>query len=117
MKAIALIIMLCSGAQARVFNYAAKGSPSAIEKNLRDAGFTVDYTICRNEKCELHMPDSERKDPTPVVSAYKDPKIEQAKDIQTIRKLLAKWKAESISPAEKDQLLLLMASIWTSQQP
>lgn len=101
-------ILLMSGlASAKDVRFKKQIDPGALQLELRQAGYSVDYINCSGVDCTVHMPDSEKKDPLPVIEKYVfvDPRQAQKQKNDRLLSLYAKWEAGTITSEEKDRLL------------
>lgn len=96
------------------FSFTKKINPDVFQSQLISAGFNVDHISCSGDHCWIAWGSGgEKKDPTPIITAhvYADPIVEDKKDREQISLLGAKLKAGTITPQEKDQILLLMLKV------
>lgn len=102
------ILGIANLAEARTVHFKKKVDPAALQHELRGAGITVYYISCSRDDCKIVMPDSEKKNPLPIVEkyVYVDAFDARRKKLDSMRDLLHKWRVGSISDSEKDQLLL-----------
>lgn len=91
---------------------------TALEKQLRAAGFAVEYSRCSGPNCETIFAPEESKDPSTIIEnyVYVDPAIAvNAARAQAVA-LAKKLKAGTITAAEKDALLLRLCFLLLSQE-
>lgn len=111
----ALIVFIFSAAlqsQAGEFKFKKKVNLSKLQKELVSNGFKVDYIQCSDDRCSIHLPKSEKKDPRPWVEkhAYVDHILAAKKERERNIALILKWKEGRISDQEKDSLLQALAA-------
>jgi hypothetical protein len=84
-----------------------KVDPGALQRELTNAGFSIDYIQCVNDYCTIHLGQNEKKDPMTVVNKYiyVDPVANRLKKMAAVQALYAKWEAGTISAEEKDLLI------------
>lgn len=107
------LLVATSIVQARDFNFTKKVEAGTLQKELEAAGFNVGYIQCAGDRCRIHMPDSEKKNPTSVVNAhvYVNP-FKRAEGRRAEAKALArKLREKNISPEEKDLLLVRLSEL------
>ena len=107
------LIFIAVSSNAGEFSYAKKVDPSAFDKYLKDNGFQVLYTECRESSCKTIFSDLETKDPMPFLSSYVyiDPNEQQNQLRAQIILLAKKLKSGSASAAERDALLLKICQL------
>lgn len=95
-------------AGAAEFRFKKKVDVGALHAQLAAAGFAVKGVTCRELDCVATFADSETRDPSSIVSSHRweDPLANRRAELAALRNLVAKWKAGTISPAEKDDLIL-----------
>lgn len=79
------------------------------EMALKSNGFKVVGSGQENQKAYVILADSETKDPAPILEALLDA------DTKTMRRLARKWRDDTITAAEKDQLLKMLVLKLTEQ--
>jgi len=86
--------------------------PGALQKDLVDAGFGVNYIDCTQDDCAIHLLPNEHKNPMPIVDkyVYVDPLASRKQKIEQMKALQAKWEAGTITPEEKDTLLKMLTA-------
>lgn len=114
--ASAFVFLVAAGAEAREVRFQKAVSPSRLRVELQAAGFDVQDLSClrvRNDvrnHCVLVLPNTERRDPSSVISAHKfqDPAAAGEARRTEIRRLRQKLADRTITADEKDVLLGLM---------
>lgn len=107
---LALVLMVPQISIAREIRFEKKVDVGVLQKQLIDAGFHINWIECSVNRCKIVMPDSEKKDPMPVVKKYVyiDPTIARKKTLADMQALYAKWEGGTITPTEKDELLKML---------
>lgn len=87
--------------------------PGALQAQLVAAGFAVNYVDCKDGRCTIHLKAGETKDPMPIVKkyVYVDAEVARQKKIDAIKALYAKLKDGTISPQDKDSLLMQLTAL------
>ena len=111
--AIMTSLLCCSEASARVVSFEKDANVGVLHSELSAAGFQIQSLQCLDRRCFITMPDSEQKDPMPIVNrhVYMDPEQTRAARVQTAKALHRKLEAGAISPAERDELLKLLVAL------
>jgi hypothetical protein len=101
------VCLAAVSASAKEHRFDKKIEPFALQQELKAAGFQVRDISCLGTACILRLEDSERKNPKSVIDAHKweDPQEKRKRELDALRALRDKWKAGTITPAEKDELL------------
>lgn len=105
-----LLLLSSQFLHAREVRFEKTVDAGVLQQELIAAGLKVDWIQCSVKKCTIVMPDSEKKDPMPVVKnhIYIDPVIVRNQQLESMRILLKKWQEKKISSEEKDDLLRLL---------
>lgn len=111
MLVVGLLLISAQFLHAREVKFEKTVDAGALQQELVSAGYKVDWIQCSGKRCKIVMPDSEKKDPMPIVKKYiyVDPFVVRNQELESMRNLLKKWQAKTISPGEKDDLLRLLA--------
>ena len=108
-----LLLLLSLQAQAGTWAITKQVEPSTLRQELEASAFQVQSLNCVNSECYLVMPDSELKDPQPVIDAhvYVDPKARVAQRRQQLITLARKLKnqPQNMTAADRDNMLLLIS--------
>lgn len=79
--------------------------PGTLQEELKAAGFKVSHITCINQDCEIIWSGAETKNPSALIAAHVNPRTARATRTKRMRELAEKWKADTITSAEKDELL------------
>jgi hypothetical protein len=103
-------LLLSSLASAREFAFKRSANPAELQKELGAAGFLVNAVMCSGQDCRIIMPNSETKNPTPVINAhvYSAPLRKSQIRRSQIAVLRGKLSAKTITTDERDALLELL---------
>ena len=80
-----------------------------LQQELKDGGFNVDHIRCSGTKCTIFWgAGGEAKNPAAIINnhQYIDLEKQRAEQRDSMRALADKWRQGTITPAEKDELLL-----------
>ena len=94
-------------ASAREVKFEKKIDAGALQAQLVAIGFKISWIECSVNRCKVVMPDSEKKDPMPVIRKYVyiDPVEARRNKMTALQALYDKWEAGTITNEEKDQLI------------
>lgn len=103
-----LSVLPISAAAAKEYRFVKTIDPAALQTELVAAGFKVRHITCVAESCAISLEDSEAKSPKKIVDSYVfiNSSLRRRQDLAELRALAEKWKAGTITPSEKDQLIL-----------
>lgn len=101
------LLILIPSASAREVRFEKKVDAGALQAQLVADGFKINWIECSTNRCKIVMPDSEIKNPLPLVTKYKyiDPAEARRKKTVALQALYAKWQDGTITATEKDTLI------------
>jgi hypothetical protein len=113
MKNLAFFFLsaLAISASARDVSFTKKVDPGSLQKDLEAAGFMVRSITCTGgNHCTIKLPDSENRNPMPIVSSYVyvDSEAIREQGRREAEALYSKLKAKTLSTGERDRLLELL---------
>ena len=102
-----IVLVCCQTIYAREVKFEKKVDAGALQAQLTASGFKISWIECSENRCKIVMPDSEMKDPMPIVKkyAYVDAREVRRKKVEALQALYDKWEAGTITNEEKDQLI------------
>lgn len=110
LAALALVGLSLSAlpSQGKEHRFNKKIDLSPLQQELTAAGFKVQDVSCYGTSCVLRLDDAEKKDPSSIIAAHVAGAAQMKKrgELAALRALVQKWKAGTITPAEKDDLIL-----------
>ena len=117
MKLLILALLASQGAFAREVKFNRRVDLTGLEADLKSQGFAVKHILCAGSSCSITMPDSETKDPMPIVNAQPAPLTNEEIDaqrrarLQAVKELVGKLRAGTATQAERDQLLAMLVRV------
>lgn len=105
---ISFVLCVTTHSAAREHQFTKRISPSLLKKELISNGFKVKVIDCIATACTLVLDDDETRNPKPIIDAHVfiDLRAKDRQELAAIKALTAKWRAGTITPAEKDDLIL-----------
>lgn len=106
--AVACLALSALPSQAKEHRFNKKVDLSSLQQELVAAGFKVQDLSCYGSACVLRLDDAEGKNPSSIIAAHAADAAQNRRrsELAALRALVQKWKAGTITPAEKDDLIL-----------
>lgn len=108
---LAVVMTLMSlPAAAREYKFKKKIDPGVLQKQLKDAGFAVQYVACSRDDCKVVLAGGEKKNPKAIVDSYKyvDPRLEMDAKRLRLAHLYGKLIDRSITQDERDETMRII---------
>lgn len=102
-----VLTAIAPASEAREVKFRKKVMPGLLQGELKEAGFQVQHITCVDDACVMSLPDSEKKDPAPIISrhVYRDLAAVWAERRARLKSMLKRLREKTITAEERDSLL------------